>query len=232
MQDLRFGLELELAQLFLQARDGARQLADVEVDGADLLFEARARDARFAGIVEQLVEQLGVDARELGPIGRRGGFAARRHGARRQQRPVGRAFVLVRISVEARGDRIFRRGAHHDGRRLGDGADTAASTGGSGTRSARGGGGTYAGFGARHGGDRRAAAGFGTGGGAARPVGAGGGAGSAPARASGAARGARLRAPARQARVRRHRRGSRRGGGAARLPARGAAAAGDPLTSA
>ena len=96
MQDLRFGFELELAQLFLQARDRARQLAHVEVDGADLLFEARARDARFAGIVEQLVEQFRVDARELGPIGRRGRFAARRHSARRQQRRVARAFgVLV-----------------------------------------------------------------------------------------------------------------------------------------
>ena len=88
MQDLRFGFELELAQLFLQARDGARQFADVEVDGADLLLETRARNAGLAGIVEQLVEQLGVDARELGPVGRRGRFAARRHSARRQQRRI------------------------------------------------------------------------------------------------------------------------------------------------
>ena len=88
MQDLRFGFELELAQLFLEARHRARQLADVEVDGADLLFEARARDARFAGIVEQLIEQLRVDTRELRTIGGRGGFPARRHGAGRQQRPV------------------------------------------------------------------------------------------------------------------------------------------------
>ena len=89
MQDLRLGLEFQLAQLLLEARDGARQFADVEIDGADLLFEAGARDARFAGIVQQLVEQLGVDARQLGAIGRRGGLAARRHGARRQQRSLG-----------------------------------------------------------------------------------------------------------------------------------------------
>ena len=121
MQDLRFGFELELAQLLLEARDGARQLADVEVDGTDLLFETGARDARFAGIVEQLVEQFGVDARELGTIGRCGRFAARRHGARRQQRPVARAFgVFVRaITVEPGGHGFPRRGTRHDGRRLG-----------------------------------------------------------------------------------------------------------------
>ena len=32
MQDLRLGLDLELAQLFLQARDRARKLAEVELD--------------------------------------------------------------------------------------------------------------------------------------------------------------------------------------------------------
>ena len=65
MQDLRFGLELELAQLFLQARDGAAELGEVEIDRADLLLQARAEDADFAGVVEQRVEQVGVDAREF-----------------------------------------------------------------------------------------------------------------------------------------------------------------------
>ena len=93
MQDLRLGFELELAQLLLQARHRARQLADVEIDGADLLLEARARDARFAGIVEQLVEQFGVDARELGAIAtarRAPGPAVRRPAATaadRRRRP-------------------------------------------------------------------------------------------------------------------------------------------------
>ncbi len=68
MQDLRFGLELELAQLLLETRHRSREFADVEIDGADLLFEARPRNAGFAGIVEQLVEKLGVDTREFGTI--------------------------------------------------------------------------------------------------------------------------------------------------------------------
>ena len=91
MQDLRFGLELELAQLFLEARHGARQLTDVEVDGADLLLETGARDARLAGIVEQLVEQFGVDARQLGTIRRRErarGPAAPRPAAAAARRPT------------------------------------------------------------------------------------------------------------------------------------------------
>ena len=90
MQDLRFGLELELAELFLEARHRARQFADVEVDGADLLFEARARDARFAGIVEQLVEQFRVDAREFGTIRQAPsvhGLAARRPAAAADRHP-------------------------------------------------------------------------------------------------------------------------------------------------
>ena len=65
VQDLRFGLELELAQLFLQARDGAAEFGEVELDRADLLLQARAEDAHFAGVVEQGVEQVGVDARKF-----------------------------------------------------------------------------------------------------------------------------------------------------------------------
>ena len=53
MQDLRFGFQLELAQLFLQARDRAAELGEVELDRADLLLQARAEDADFAGVVEQ-----------------------------------------------------------------------------------------------------------------------------------------------------------------------------------
>ncbi len=115
MQDLRFGLELELAQLFLQARHRARQLAHVEIDGSDLLFETGARDARLAGIVEQLVEQFGVDARELGSISRCGRLAARRHGARRQQRPVGDPLTLSGcVPGEPGRHRLLRRSTHDD----------------------------------------------------------------------------------------------------------------------
>ena len=65
MQDLRFGLELELAQLILEARHRAAELGEVELDRAHLLLETRAEDAHFAGVVEQRVEQVGVDAREF-----------------------------------------------------------------------------------------------------------------------------------------------------------------------
>ena len=110
MEDLRFGFDLELAELFLQARDGARQLAEVELDRAHLLLEARARDADFTGVVEQRVEQLRVDARHLGAIRRRSdGLAARRHGKRR------RPMVFVAVALGA-----FRRredGACRDGSR-------------------------------------------------------------------------------------------------------------------
>ena len=65
VQDLRLGLDLEAAQLLLEARHRARQLAEVEVERAELLLEARARDARLAGDVQQLIEQLRVDARHF-----------------------------------------------------------------------------------------------------------------------------------------------------------------------
>ena len=61
MQHLRLGLNLELAQLLLQAGDGAREFREVEIHQAELLFEARARDAHLTGMVEQFIEQLGAD---------------------------------------------------------------------------------------------------------------------------------------------------------------------------
>ena len=199
MQDLRFGFELELAQLFLEARDGARQLADVEVDGTDLLFETGARDARFAGIVEQLVEQLGVDAREFGTIGRRGRFAARRHCARRQQRSVAGAsaslFAPSRLNPRTPGSLAAARVTMDGG--SDEGAHTAASTGGSGAGSTRGGGGTYAGLGAarRKSSDRpRAGLGAGAGcGGAGATMGGGGGTAGTGAGAATAGAGAACR---------------------------------------
>ena len=68
--DLRLRLQFELAQLFAQARNCLRQLAQVEVDGAELLLEPSAEDADLAGVVQQALEQRGVDARELAPLAR------------------------------------------------------------------------------------------------------------------------------------------------------------------
>ena len=84
MEDLRFGLDLEIAQLILQAGDRARQLAKVEIDRAELLLEPRARDADLAGGIEHLIEQLRIDAGHLGPIPLHDGLAARRHRKRRR----------------------------------------------------------------------------------------------------------------------------------------------------
>ena len=85
VQDLRFSLDFQAAQLLLQTGHGARQLAEVEVERAELLLQARARDAGLAGDVEQLVEQLGVDSRHFLALGRRDRLASRRHWLRRQQ---------------------------------------------------------------------------------------------------------------------------------------------------
>src|ERR1019366_551118 len=86
MQDLRFGFDLELAQLLLQASDRARELTQIEFDRTELLFEARARDTDFAGVVEQLIEQLRTDAGHLDAIGGGDGLSAWRQqrGGRRQ----------------------------------------------------------------------------------------------------------------------------------------------------
>ena len=82
VQDLRLGLDLELAQLLLQARHRARQLAQIEFDRAELLLQPRARDADLAGVVEQLIEQLGADARHLDAIGGDHRLASRRQRRR------------------------------------------------------------------------------------------------------------------------------------------------------
>jgi len=84
VQDLRLGLDLEAAQLLLQARHRARQLAQVEIEAAELLFQARPSDARFAGNVEQLVEQVRVHARHFLALPGNG-LAPRRHRLRRRQ---------------------------------------------------------------------------------------------------------------------------------------------------
>ncbi len=80
VQDLRLGFDFQLGQLLLQARHRARQLGEVELGGGQLLLDARTRDAHLAGLVQQLVQQFGIDARHLGALRRRRRLAARRHG--------------------------------------------------------------------------------------------------------------------------------------------------------
>ena len=70
VQHLRFGLDFEAAQLLLEARDRARQLRQIEVDGIDLLVEPRAENAHFAGVVEHGVEQVRIDPRHFHPLRR------------------------------------------------------------------------------------------------------------------------------------------------------------------
>ena len=65
MHDLRFGFYLQLAQLLAQAGDRLVELLDVELEGIHLLAQARMVNADFARCVEQVLQQLGIDAREL-----------------------------------------------------------------------------------------------------------------------------------------------------------------------
>jgi hypothetical protein len=84
VQNLRLGLDLQAAQLLLQTDDGTRQLAEVEVDRAQLLLQARAGNAGLTGDVEQLIEQVRVHAGHLGTLGLAHRLAAGgyRHGRR------------------------------------------------------------------------------------------------------------------------------------------------------
>ena len=75
VEHLRLGLDLQSAQLFLEARDGTGQLRQVEVDGRDLLIEAGAKNAHLTRVVEHGVEQFGIDPGHLDPF-RRGVLAA------------------------------------------------------------------------------------------------------------------------------------------------------------
>src|SRR5256884_5957461 len=58
VQDLRLGLDLETAQLLLQARHRTRQLTEVEIERAELLLEARTRNARLARDVDRKSTRL------------------------------------------------------------------------------------------------------------------------------------------------------------------------------
>src|SRR5207237_7178499 len=61
VQDLRLGLDLETPQLLLEARHRARQLAQVEIERAELLLEAGERNPRFGRAVEERIEELGLN---------------------------------------------------------------------------------------------------------------------------------------------------------------------------
>ena len=63
--DLRFGFDLESAQLVAHAQVGRRQLRDGAAERTELLFEAGTVDRDFTGIVDQAVEQVGADAHLL-----------------------------------------------------------------------------------------------------------------------------------------------------------------------
>ena len=76
-QDLRLGFHLELAQLLAQTRHRAIEFGEVELHLRHLLLDARAENADFAGIVQQVVEEFRVHARQFLALGRRDGLAAR-----------------------------------------------------------------------------------------------------------------------------------------------------------
>src|SRR6185437_13622066 len=61
-QDLGFGFDLELAQLFAQAQHRLVQFDQVEAEVADLLLQARAIDRGLACGIDQRIEQVGTHA--------------------------------------------------------------------------------------------------------------------------------------------------------------------------
>ena len=88
MQDLRVGLQFKTAQLLLEPRDGARQFAQVVTDQLELLLDARARNADLTDVVEQLIEQIGIDPRQLRTVCNADTVASRRQqrtGRRRRR---------------------------------------------------------------------------------------------------------------------------------------------------
>ena len=60
--DLRLGLDLQLAQLLAQARHGLLEFHQVEAERGNLLFEARTVDRNLAGGVDERVEQVRAHA--------------------------------------------------------------------------------------------------------------------------------------------------------------------------
>ena len=56
--DLRLGLQLDLAHLAAQADHAAGELEQVRLEGAQLAFDARARDGDLAGLVDELVDDV------------------------------------------------------------------------------------------------------------------------------------------------------------------------------
>ncbi|MNV98120.1 hypothetical protein D3C71_1933390 [compost metagenome] len=54
--DLRFGFQIQTTQLVAQTRVGAIQLGHGATEGTQLLFQTRAVDRHFTGVVHQAVE--------------------------------------------------------------------------------------------------------------------------------------------------------------------------------
>src|SRR4029077_12255543 len=94
VQDLRLGLDLELAQLLLERSHRARKLAQVEVERSELLLEARPCDAGLTRDVQQLIEELRIDARHFLALPAPHPAPARRHRLRREE-----AFLALRLAT-------------------------------------------------------------------------------------------------------------------------------------
>ena len=58
--DLRFGLDLELADLGTQADYAARELEQIRLQRAQLAFDARPCNRHFAGLVDQAIDDVGA----------------------------------------------------------------------------------------------------------------------------------------------------------------------------
>ncbi len=78
IENLRFGFDLQAAQLFLEARYRARQFGQIEVDRVHLLIETSPEDAHLSGVVQHGVEQIGIDTGHLHAF-RRSALASGQH---------------------------------------------------------------------------------------------------------------------------------------------------------
>ena len=65
VHDLRFCFQLQLAQLFTQARDGLLKLFNVKLERADLLVEALMINTDFASRIQKVLKEIRIDARKF-----------------------------------------------------------------------------------------------------------------------------------------------------------------------
>src|SRR5690606_19480274 len=113
--DLGLGLQVQAAQLVAQAGVGAVQLGHGRAEGTQLLLQAGTVDRHFAGVVDQVVQQVGAHAHLLLRCARSGGVLGDRgrflvfHRRRQRRQGLGGGGQLDRLGnhrLRCGGDRL------------------------------------------------------------------------------------------------------------------------------